>query len=105
MCVTTCYTHLRSKAMHADPEAISRDAQDDLSWRARQRELVTWQTARDRILADIQHIAAHIHSPTSVAPPARWNARSPRSTASSVDEGEHAAPFGGLTAPLVAGPR
>jgi hypothetical protein len=63
VCVTTCYTHLRSKAMHADPEAISRDAQDDLSWRARQRELVTWQTARDRILADIQHIAAHIHSP------------------------------------------
>jgi hypothetical protein len=60
---TPAYTHLRSQAMPAEPEAVSKDAQDLLSWQARQRQRTTWETARDRILADIEHVRAHVRSP------------------------------------------
>jgi hypothetical protein len=57
------YTHLPSQAMHAEPEAVSQDAQDLLSWQARQRQRTTWEVGRDRILSEVEHLTMHVKSP------------------------------------------
>jgi hypothetical protein len=49
--------------MPDEPEAIPADDQELVTRAAASRELRTWQTSRQRLLAEVDHLRAHVHSP------------------------------------------
>lgn len=57
------YVPSSAQALAGEPEAVSDDVQWMLTARARARELQTWATSRDRLLADVEHLRTHVRSP------------------------------------------
>jgi len=57
------YTRVAMLAMSLEPEAVSEDDQWLLAKAARDRELRTWLTIRQRMLGEIEHLRAHVHDP------------------------------------------
>ena len=57
------YTQHPSQAMAGEPEAISANDQHTITQQANNRELHAWQTSRQRMLAELEHLRTHVHSP------------------------------------------
>jgi hypothetical protein len=57
------YVDHPARALRREPEAVDADTQEELCDHAARRERDAWRTARDRLLADIEHIATHVKSP------------------------------------------
>jgi hypothetical protein len=50
-------------AMRHEPEAVPEDDQQRLTCAASDRELRVWTVSRGRLLAELEHLCAHVHSP------------------------------------------
>lgn len=57
------YTRHPAYAMSYEPPALTHDEQEEITRQAKDRELRTWETSRDRILAEIDHLRAQLHGP------------------------------------------
>lgn len=57
------YTRHPTLAMPHEPEAITADEQWLITHRAGQRELRAWDTSRQRLLAELEHLRTHVHNP------------------------------------------
>jgi hypothetical protein len=60
---TRGYTTNPLAALPAEPEALQADDLDYVGAGTRDRELRAWQTARRRLLSEIEHVRVHVHSP------------------------------------------
>lgn len=49
--------------MREEPEAVSADAQDEITRDVQRDQDVVWMTSRARILAELEHLATHLKSP------------------------------------------
>jgi hypothetical protein len=57
------YTTNPLAALPAEPEALAADDLEDVGRRAVDGELRAWQTSRRRLLAEVEHLRCHVHSP------------------------------------------
>lgn len=60
---THAYTTTTVLALNDEPEAVSETDQWLITREAADRELRAWATSRQRILAELEHLHAHVHSP------------------------------------------
>lgn len=49
--------------MREEPEAVSSDAQDEITRNVARDQDVVWVTSRARVLAELEHLATHLKSP------------------------------------------
>jgi len=57
------YTRSAALSLLGEPEAVGVDEQWLLTREAQDRQLRTWGTSRQRLLAEIDHLHSHIQSP------------------------------------------
>jgi hypothetical protein len=49
--------------MRGEPEALTAEDQHLITQHATDREHRAWITSRDRLLSELEHLTAHVHSP------------------------------------------
>jgi hypothetical protein len=57
------YTRSAALAMRHEPEAVTIDEQWLITQATADLQLKTWLTSRQRIVEEIEHLRAHLHSP------------------------------------------